>query len=76
MDHGPIRNKKSVRIVNAFEKHILPFMPQVPIAILTDNGPEFIAAEFNSFLSKYGIDHKLTTPYRPQSNVAVPKSYD
>ena len=67
----PIRNKKSITIVNAFEKHILPFMPQVPIAILTDNGPEFIASEFNSFLSKYGIDHKLTTPYRPQSNGAV-----
>lgn len=67
----PIRDKRSVSIVQAFTSQILPFLPTMPTSILTDNGPEFTSYEFNQFLEKFNIHHKLTTPYCPSSNGAV-----
>ncbi|CAI7806973.1 unnamed protein product [Closterium sp. NIES-53] len=36
--------------------------------IRTDNGGEFIGADFESVLKKKGIQHQLTVPYNPQQN--------
>ncbi|CAI7808130.1 unnamed protein product [Closterium sp. NIES-54] len=36
--------------------------------IRTDNGGEFIGANFESVLKKKGIQHQLTVPYNPQQN--------
>ncbi|CAI7878312.1 unnamed protein product [Closterium sp. NIES-54] len=36
--------------------------------IRTDNGGEFIGADFESVLQKKGIQHQLTVPYNPQQN--------
>ncbi|CAI7809609.1 unnamed protein product [Closterium sp. NIES-53] len=36
--------------------------------IRTDNGGEFIGADFESVLKKKGIQHQLTEPYNPQQN--------
>ncbi|CAI7735681.1 unnamed protein product [Closterium sp. NIES-54] len=36
--------------------------------IRTDNGGEFIGADFESVLKKKGIQHQLTVPYNPQKN--------
>ncbi|CAI7757409.1 unnamed protein product [Closterium sp. NIES-53] len=36
--------------------------------ILTDNGGEFIGADFESVLKKKGIQHQLTVPFNPQQN--------
>ncbi|CAI7782383.1 unnamed protein product [Closterium sp. NIES-54] len=36
--------------------------------IRTDNGGEFIGADFESMLKKKGIQHQLTVPYNPQQN--------
>ena len=67
----PIKNKKSSSIVEAFQKHIFPYILRLPTSILSDNGPEFKSAEFADFLSEMGINHKLTTPNCPTSNGAV-----
>ena len=50
---------------------VFPFLPCVPATILTDNGPEFVSAEFSNFLSQSNVKHQLTTPYFPSSNGAV-----
>ncbi|CAI7909559.1 unnamed protein product [Closterium sp. NIES-54] len=39
--------------------------------IRTDNGGEFIGADFESVLKKKGIQHQLTVPYNPQQNDVV-----
>ncbi|CAI7839283.1 unnamed protein product [Closterium sp. NIES-53] len=36
--------------------------------IRTDNGGEFIGADFEAVLNKKGIQHQLTVPYNPQQN--------
>lgn len=43
----------------------------MPESIKTDNGPQFISAEFNAFCKQFGIEHIKTTPYWPQANGEV-----
>ena len=54
----PIKNKKSSTVIQVFKNQIFPFLPMVPTALLTDNGPEFISNEFSEFLDGCNIVHK------------------
>lgn len=47
----------------ALEKH-----PGVTPRIISDNGPQFIAKDFKSFVRFSGMTHVRTSPYYPQSN--------
>ena len=67
----PLKNKTSKSVIEAFSRQILPFLPSVPTNLLTDNGREFIAADFKEFLVEAGIKQRLTIPYCPTSNGAV-----
>ena len=40
----------------------------IPNQIVTDNGPQFTATEFEQFCKNNGIHHILTAPYHPNSN--------
>ncbi|KAJ8018643.1 hypothetical protein HOLleu_43268 [Holothuria leucospilota] len=42
-----------------------------PETIKTDNGPNFVSAEFESYLKTCDIGHRKTTPYWPQANGEV-----
>lgn len=42
----------------------------VPETLVSDNGPQFRANDFNAFLTKLGIKHVYTALYSPQSNAA------
>ena len=39
--------------------------------IVTDNGPQFVSAEFGAFLSSLGIRHSRSALYSPQANAEV-----
>ena len=67
----PIKNKKSSTVVTALTVQVFSFLPSVPATILTDNGPEFVSAEFSNFPSQSNVKYQLTTPYCPSSNGAV-----
>ncbi|BBH06777.1 transposable element gene [Prunus dulcis] len=43
----------------------------VPRAIISDGGTHFCNRQFNSLLAKYGITHKVSTPYHPQTSGQV-----
>ena len=43
----------------------------VPFSLRTDNGPQFLSEEFESFLQGHGIEHRRTTPLWPQANGKV-----
>ena len=67
----PLRDKRSSTVVRALTERVFPFLAQVPCTIISDNGPEFVSDVFSECLASRGINHQLTTPYRPQSNGAV-----
>ncbi|XP_058811033.1 uncharacterized protein K02A2.6-like [Topomyia yanbarensis] len=40
-----------------------------PVTVVSDNGPQFTAAEFREFLQQSGVKyHKLSAPYHPATN--------
>jgi len=39
-----------------------------PFEIVSDNGPQFTSAEFQSFLSRSGIRHQMGAPFNPKTN--------
>ena len=43
----------------------------IPEQVVTDNGPQFVADEFASFLKGNGVKHIRTIPYHPASNGLV-----
>ena len=43
----------------------------LPEQVVTDNGPQFIAQEFSTFMKLNGIKHIKSSPYHPASNGAV-----
>lgn len=47
----------------ALEKH-----PGEKPRIISDNGPQFVARDFQQFIRLVGITHVRTSPYYPQSN--------
>ena len=40
-------------------------------AIISDDGSHFNNAHFWALLKKYGVHHRVTTPYNPQANGKV-----
>ena len=43
----------------------------VPFFLRTDDGPQFVSEEFESFPQVHGIEHRRTTPLWPQANDEV-----
>ena len=44
---------------------------RIPREIVTDGGPQFTSHLFKKLVKKYGIHHKITSPYHPQENGQV-----
>ena len=40
----------------------------LPLQIVSDNGPQFVSAEFAEFLERNGVKHVRCAPYHPASN--------
>ena len=66
----PSRNNDHKTMIKFLKEHILS---QIGIsrAILSDGGTHFCNRSFKFLMKKYGITHKVATPYHPQSNGQV-----
>ena len=40
----------------------------IPEVIISDNGPQYVSAEYQNFAQKYEFEHITSSPYYPQSN--------
>lgn len=40
----------------------------VPSQLVSDNGPQFMSAEFSKFIALNGIKHITSAPYHPSTN--------
>lgn len=63
----PIASKKAPTVQDAFMEHIVARYG-IPTIIITDNGGEFINAPFRKWAEEFGVEHRKTSPYHPQSN--------
>ena len=59
------------RVVLKFLKENIFSRFGVPKAIISDGGSHFCNKSFESLLTKYGIKHKVATPYHPQTSGQV-----
>ena len=56
------------RSVVAFLKKSIFTRFGTPRVIISDGGSHFCNKAFNILLSKYGVNHKVSTPYHPQAS--------
>lgn len=64
-----LKSTTSTKIIEAISPMFARF--GVPFSLRTDNGPQFVSEEFESFLQAYGVEHRRTTPLWPQANGEV-----
>ena len=59
------------RVVLKFLKENIFSRFGVPKAIISDEGSHFCNKPFENLLTKYGVKHKVATPYHPQTSCQV-----
>ncbi|CAM8926571.1 unnamed protein product [Rhodiola kirilowii] len=65
---SPTCNAKVV--TKLFKRIIFPRF-RVPRTVISDGGPHFKEKHFEALLRKYGVSHKVATPYHPQTSGQV-----
>jgi hypothetical protein len=63
----PTRTSDHRVVVEFLKKNIFSRFG-IPKAIISDGGSHFTHSQFRHLLSKYGVNHKISTPYHPQTN--------
>lgn len=66
--HWEIRESMTERDVETIVQRALEKHPGVTPRIISDNGPQFIAKDFKTFIRLCGMTHVRTSPFYPQSN--------
>ena len=57
-------------VIKLFKNIIFPRFG-VPRLVISDGGSHFISKIFDKLLSKYGVNHRVATPYHPQTSGQV-----
>ena len=63
--------KNDHRVVLKFLKENIFSRFRVPKGIINDGGTHFCNKPFETLLAKYGVKHKVATPYHPQTSGQV-----
>ena len=54
-------------VIKLFKNYIFPRFG-TPRLVISDGGSHFISRIFDKLLRKYGVRHKVATPYHPQTS--------
>jgi len=57
-------------VINLFKKIFFPRFG-VPRVVISDGGSHFISKHFEKLLQRFGVRHKVATPYHPQTSGQV-----
>ena len=68
MVHWDIRPQMKELDIEAILQYAKEKYPDARPRIISDNGPQFIANDFKSFVRLSGMTHVRTSPFYPQSN--------
>ena len=63
----PLKDKTNASVWQALATHVVP-RHGTPEVLITDNGQEFKATAWRTYLKQLGVEHRTTTPVHPQSN--------
>jgi len=66
--HWELRESMTEAQVEVVLQRAKETYPGATPRIISDNGPQFIAKDFKSFIRQMGMTHVRTSPYYPQSN--------
>jgi transposase InsO family protein len=66
--HWEIRESSKEIDVEMVLQRALEKCPNAKPRVVSDNGPQFVANDFKSFIRLQGLTHVRTAPYYPQSN--------
>jgi len=66
--HWEIRESMTEQDVETIVQRALEKHPGEKPRIISDNGPQFIAKDFKTFIRICGMTHVRTSPFHPQSN--------
>ena len=66
--HWDIREKMEEVDIEVILQRAREKFPEAKPRIISDNGPQFIANDFKSFIRLCGMTHVRTSPFYPQSN--------
>lgn len=66
--HWEIRETMTEADVEIIVQRAWERFPRVKARIISDNGPQFVARDFKTFIRQCGMSHVRTSPYYPQSN--------
>jgi transposase InsO family protein len=66
--HWEIRESMKTADVETILQRAREKFPGARPRIISDNGPQFIARDFRTFVRESGMTHVRTSPYYPQSN--------
>lgn len=66
--HWEIRESMTEQDVETIVQRALEKHPGATPRVISDNGPQFIAKDFKTFIRLAGMTHVRTSPFYPQSN--------
>ena len=64
-----LRNTDSGTVVRKLKAHFARHGS--PCQLVSDNGPQFVAAEFQKLTKEWDIEHRVTSPYNSKANGKV-----
>lgn len=73
--HWEVRTSMTEADVEIVLQRALEKYPSVRPRLISDNGPQFIARDFKSFIRQVGLTHVRTSPHYPQSNGKMERWY-
>ncbi len=69
-DCYPLGNKRGETVANVLQREFFPRYGFVE-TLVSDNGTEFVNSAVKAICTAGGVEHRTTTPYRPQANAKV-----